>query len=60
MTDMEKQNKKMNVLVDMIEDKNKDKIIIKSKSIICPNCGEPCRITLENFKIKLFGCVKNI
>ena len=58
MTDMEKQNKKMNILVNMIEDKNKDKIIIKSKSIICPNCGEPCRITLENFKIKLFGCIK--
>ena len=59
MTDMEKQNKKMNVLVNMIEDKSKDKkqVIIKSKDIICPKCGEPCRITLEDCKIKLFGCV---
>ena len=61
MTDMEKRNQKIKVLVNMIEDKSNDKkqVIIQSKDIICPECGEPCRITLENCKIKLFGCVNN-
>lgn len=61
MTEFEKQNQKIKVLVNMIEDKSNDKkeVIIKSKDIICPGCSEPCRITLENCKIKLFGCVNN-
>ena len=61
MTDMEKQNQKMKVLVNMIEDKNNDKkqVIIKSEDIICPKCSEPCRITLCNCKIRLFGCANN-
>ena len=38
-------------------DKNeKLKDIIKSKYIICPKCGENCRIKIENYKIKLFDC----
>ncbi len=61
MTDLDKRNKKMKVLVHMIEEENKDKeqIIIKSKDIICPKCYEPCRIKFENYKIKLFGCINN-
>jgi len=61
MTELEKQNQKIKVLVNRIEDKSEDKkeVIIKSKDIICPKCSEPCRITLENCKIKLFGCVNN-
>ena len=61
MTELEKRNQKIKVLVNMIEDKNNDKkaVIIKSKDIICPKCSEPCIITLEDCKIKLFGCVNN-
>ena len=61
MTDLDKRNKKMKVLVHMLEKENKDKeqIIIKSKDIICPKCYEPCRIKFENYKIKLFGCINN-
>jgi small GTP-binding protein len=61
MTELEKQNQKIKVLVNMLEDKSDDKkeVIIKSKDIICPKCSEPCIITLENCKIKLFGCVNN-
>ena len=61
MTEFEKQNQKIKVLVNRIEDKSNDKkeVIIKSKDIICPKCSEPCRITLEDCKIKLFGCVNN-
>ena len=61
MTELEKKNKKMKVLVDIIEDENKNnkETIVKSKDIICPNCHEPCRIKFENYKIKLNGCVNN-
>ena len=61
MTQMEKENQKIKVLVNMIEDKSNDKkqVIIKSKDIICPKCREPCRITLEDCTIKLFGCINN-
>ena len=61
MTELEKQNQKIKVLVNMLEDKSDDKkeVIIKSKDIICPKCSEPCRITLEDCKITLFGCVNN-
>ena len=62
MTDIDKQNKKIKVLVNMLEDKDDDsqeQVIIKSKFIICPKCGEICRITIEDCKIKLFGCCNN-
>ena len=59
MSNSDKQNKKMQVLVDQIEenDKDKDQVIIKSKEIICPNCKEPCRIKTDNYKIKLYECI---
>ena len=33
--------------------------IVKSKDIICPRCKEPCRITIENYKIKLYECIND-
>ena len=62
MSNLNKQNKKMQVLVNVIEDneendKSKDNVIIKSKDIICPNCKEPCRINTDNYKIKLYECI---
>ena len=58
MSDLNKQNKKMPMLVKEIEenDKGKDKVIIKSKDIICPNCKEPCGVKTDNYKIKLYEC----
>ena len=52
-------NKKLQVLVYMSEEDNKEKdqVIIKSGDIICPTCKEPCRMTIENYRIKLFGCI---
>ena len=61
----DKNNKRMNILVEIIiNDENGNKII-KSKDIICPECKESCRIKIENYKIKLFECpnkhiIKNI
>ena len=56
MNDFDKINKKMKVLVKVIKEEE-HKVIIKSKEIICPECHEPCRIKIENYKIKLYGCV---
>ena len=61
MSKLDKENKRMKILVSMTEkdDLNKEQVIIKSKDIICPQCKEPCRITIDNYKIKLFECVNN-
>ena len=61
MTNINKNNKKMKVLVNLIvEDKaDEEKVIIKSKDIICPKCFEPCRIKIDDGRIKLFDCAKN-
>ena len=37
------------------EDNPKNKV----KEIICPTCGENCRIDIKDFKIKLYGCKNN-
>ena len=55
MSNLNKQNKKMKIFVTMVvnDEQNKGQVIVKSKDIICPQCQEPCRITIENYKIKL-------
>ena len=60
MSDMNKQNQNFKVLVQLIEDGNtKTQVFDKSKDIICPKCREPCRIKVEDFHLKLFGCINN-
>ena len=39
------------------DDQNQEQAIVKSKDIICPQCKESCRITIENYKIQLFECI---
>ena len=56
---MNKENKKMKVLVQLIEGTTVPLEFVKSKDIICPQCFEPCRIKTENFRIILFGCINN-
>ena len=36
--------------------KNENKYSLISYDIICPECGEICRIKIDNYKIKFFGC----
>ena len=62
MNDIDKQNNKITVFVNSVnteECKNKEQDIIHSKDIICPKCKEPCRFTIDNYKIKLFDCAYN-
>ena len=59
MNSEDKKNKKMAILVNKIEkdDNDKSQTNIKSNDIICPDCKEPCRIAMENYKIKLYECI---
>ena len=61
MSNLNKENKKMKIIVTMAEndEQNKEQVIAKSKEIICPQCKEPCRITTENFQIKLYDCIND-
>ena len=59
MSNLNKKNKKMKIFVTMVvnDEQNKEQVIAKSKEIICPQCKEPCRIIIENYKIKLYECI---
>ena len=53
---LDKERKKMNILV-YEKNINKEKINkIKIREIICPECGENIRLKIDNYKIKLYGC----
>ena len=49
-------NRRMNILVYMIDEDNKE---IISKDIICPECKDNILINIKNFKINLSGCKNN-
>ena len=59
MSELDKQNQTMKLIVSKANkvDKDKEKIFTKSKDIICPVCNELCRIAIEDNMIKLFGCI---
>ena len=65
MNSIDKKYNKMTILVNISEEQNlseeqnpsKENVIIQSKDIICPKCNEPCRITIDNYKIKFFDCI---
>ena len=59
MNQLNKKDNKMKVLVNLINEKNKEEVLIQSKDIICPKCNEPCKIKIENYKIKLYDCINN-
>ena len=56
----DKARKKMNILVINNENINNNNILIRSKNIICPICGEDIKIKkIDNYKIDLFECKNN-
>ena len=58
---IDKQRKKMNILVinnENINCNNKESLI-KSKNIICPECGDNIRIEIKNFKVNSYECKNN-
>ena len=58
MSDPEKRNKKINILVFSINKtiNNENTNIKISKDIICPNCKEICKYEIKDYKIKLYDC----
>ena len=55
---LDKERNKMNIQIldsEKPEEKGPDSLI-KSKDIICPECKENCFISVNNFKIRLYGC----
>ena len=58
MNQINKQNNKLIVLVNLIEEgNNTEQVFAKSKGLICPICQETCGINLKKYKLSLFGCV---
>ena len=53
---IDKERKKMNILVYEINSKYDIDKIKKSKEIICPKCKENIRIEIKNYKIRLYEC----
>ena len=54
----DKIGKFMKVIVYESQDSDSDKPkIIKSKYIICPKCKENAYLSINNFKISIFGCI---
>ena len=51
------QNGKLNVIVDVAIENNKNKVNVQPNDIICPECKEPCRIKIEDYHVKLFKCI---
>ena len=56
--DIDKQRKKLNIIVNEIK-KNQKKYEIISKDIICPECKKNTLIEIKDFKINLSGCKNN-
>jgi len=54
--DIDKKRKKMNIQIINDVNINDNNINIKSKQIICPECGEDIRIKFNEFKINLYEC----
>ena len=52
----DKNVKEIAVKVCINKEEEQNISLIKSKEIICPKCGENCKIKIENYKISLFGC----
>ena len=56
---IDKQRKKMNILVMSYQNLEENKSIIKSKYIICPECGESIKMKIKDYTINLFECKNN-
>ena len=53
----DRKRNKMNVLVYNYEVTVKNKDIIKSKNIICPECKENIKMDIKDYKINLYDCI---
>ena len=54
--DLLKESNSATILVKPYNEGEDRTIFVDSKEIICPECQEPCRFQIENYKIKLSDC----
>ena len=59
MSNINKTNKRMKVLVQFLKKDTIVDVTIKSNEIICSRCKEPCLLEIEDYKIKLYKCKNN-
>ena len=53
----DKKSKIMHILVNSMEtETDKEKLLKKTKEIICPECKDSCKIDMDDYVISLFGC----
>ena len=57
--DIDKNRKKMNIIVTKTEDNKIEVQEIKSKYVICPECKENILINIDNFKVNFHNCKNN-
>ena len=54
---LDKESNHMTIVVNEIEnEKEKISTLKKSKFVICPECKENARLSIEDFKLKLYEC----
>jgi len=56
---IDKERKKMKILILSSENQDNNKKFIRSKNIVCPECGEDIKIKIENYMINLLECKNN-
>ena len=57
--ELDKNRKKMNVVVNQNDDDKEETKLVISKDIICPKCKGNAIIDIKNFKINFHGCKNN-
>ena len=57
--DIDKNRKKMNIIITKNVDNNIEDKKIPSKDVICPECNENILIDFENFKVNFHDCKNN-
>ena len=53
---IDKESNQLNILVKEEKKEEKSSFLKKSKNIICPECKENARISLNEYKITIYGC----
>lgn len=57
MNNIDKENKKMTVQINDIDKTSENNSLIKSKQAICPKCGEKAKMSINDYKIRLYDCI---
>ena len=54
--DLIKESNEITITVNKTKEEEINGILVDSKEVICPECKEPCRFQIENYKVKLSNC----